>query len=222
MPPQLLTPSSPVGWGASGYAVSPPAPMGNVYGVPSIGVQSYIPLGYKRPLEPSEQLAVEQGLRRWIPKLGAGYSTPIPQLLASPGKSAIISGLMGGGFAGIMALFFAITSHLKGALALTITVGAAAILGTIGAVEGFFSRRKTNEDYLDIMARFPVGATKRDLESDPAYQAQLTRLAAQAGGSSAASANTLSALALMTAMSSSANSGGRSSSRGGSYRSFHA
>lgn len=48
------------------------------------------------------------------------------------------------------------------------------LFGTLG----FINRRQSNENILDLMSRLPEASTKRDLLSDPVYQADLQRKAA--------------------------------------------
>ena len=145
-------------------------PAGVYGGLQNHGIQRFLPIASRRPFTPQEQSAVAQGLKQWWPKIGAGYITPIPKLLASPLKSSVVSGGLGGAFSSVM---------LKGEEeALTHANAPLAALGALlfGTL-GFISRRQSNENILDLMRRLPAGATKRDLLSDPVYQADLQRKA---------------------------------------------
>ncbi len=159
--------------------VQPPQASAGVYGgLQNHGIQRFLPIASSRPLTPQEQSAVAQGLKQWWPKIGAGYITPIPKLLASPLKSSVLSGGLGGAFSSAM---------LKGEEeALTHANAPLAALGALlfGAM-GFISRRQSNENILDLMRRLPEGSTKRDLLSDPVYQEELRRKAEarRSGGS---------------------------------------
>ena len=179
----------------------PPMPQqqGVYGGIPNIGTQAYLPVMEKHDLEKPEQKEIKRGLSQWWPRIGAGYSTPIPQLLADPLKSGILSAI-GTGIVGAVIGVLAIRSLLS-----LVVGGALGML--IGGVMGFINRRQQNENILDLMQRLPQGATKRDLLSDPVYQADLTRQAA-------ARANSGGDLFTTMAMASMMNGGGL----GGAYR----
>lgn len=144
----------------SGNSYAPSRP----YGIKNYGVQSYLPINEKRELEKSEEKEVKKNLRNFWPKIGAGYSTPIPELLASPIWSAV-GGAIGTGLT--IGLLGAICCLRK---ALPLFIGGSVIGAVIGAFTGFISRRRQNENILDIMKRLPPNSTKRDLLSDPVYQ----------------------------------------------------
>ena len=60
--------------------------------------------------------------------------------------------------------------------------------GGIGGAIGYHNRNAKNQTLEDYMSRFPEGATRRDLASDPVYQKQIDRdlmlrMAKQKGGS---------------------------------------
>ena len=58
-----------------------------------------------------------------------------------------------------------------------------ALIGALLAgLPSYFSRKAKNEDIKDLMTRMPRGATKRDMLTDPAYQADLMRQSMQGGG----------------------------------------
>jgi hypothetical protein len=151
-----------------------------VYGIQNYGVQRYLPIAERRELAPTERAEVKQGLKQWWPKIGAGYSTPMYQLLASPSKSAV---LWGGGFGLFGALVSGSAILKREAETASATAGKAVvalgtgIFGLLGAFLGYISRRQQNENILDLMGRFPFGATKRDMLSDPVYQSDLNRSA---------------------------------------------
>ncbi len=160
------------------YPPMPSMAQQGVYGgIQNHGVQQYLPIAERRELDPQEDVNIRKGLQRWWPKIGAGYATPMHELLADPFKSATLSGLLLGVLAGITGLFmqprrvFALAGLIVGSL--------------VGAFTGYINRRQQNENILDLMSRFPQGATKRDMLSDPVYQSDLNRIAmARANGGS--------------------------------------
>jgi hypothetical protein len=172
-----------------GTVASPtPAIRQGVYGgIKNYGAQQYLPVNNKRELTEPEQADIQAGLKQWTPKWGAGYSTPLTQLLASPTKGAIILGGIMGVFGAIPGIVMAIVnktvkeagekSELAGLAAIMAAVGGI-FMGALGAAIGYFGRRQENENILDILPRYAPGATKRDLLSDPVYQADLNRRAA--------------------------------------------
>lgn len=146
------------------------------YGIRNYGVQNYLPIAETRSLAPEERAEVQRGLSQWWPKIGAGYSTPMSELLASPAKSGILNAGLIGGLGGLFGLA---TKHSAFA-----AIGAG-IGALIGGISGFINRRQQNENIIDLLRRFPEGATKRDMLSDPVYQSDLNRASmAQAGGGS--------------------------------------
>lgn len=167
---------------ASGQYAAMPAPtvsmaqQGVYGGIQNHGVQQYLPISEKRQMDSQEDVNIQTGLKQWWPKIGAGYATPMHELLANPYKSAAISALFLGALAGL-AGFAMLQPRRLFALA-------GLVLGSfIGAFSGYINRRQQNENILDLMQRFPQGATKRDMLSDPVYQSDLNRAAtARASG----------------------------------------
>lgn len=150
-------------------------PMGVYGGIQNYGTQSYLPIAERRELQKPEVKKLDQGMDRWWPKIAAGYSTPMTELLASPTKSATLSAI---GTGIVLALLGGITLKPRAVFA---AIGA--VVGAIfGGVTGFLNRRQQNENITDLMSRLPVGATKRDLLADPVYQADLNRKAESASG----------------------------------------
>ena len=141
------------------------------YGMDSMAVQQYAPIHNKRELSSEEQKDVDQGQSQWLPKIFQSYATPLPQMMASPGRQAILAGLaggLGGAYGGGM---------IGGALG---SPGVGAAIGGVGlgglsALMQYMNRNAENENILDIMKRLPRGATKRDYLADPAVQADANR-----------------------------------------------
>jgi hypothetical protein len=152
-------------------ATAAPKP-GGAYGMDRVAVQQFTPIQEKRDISPQEAQQVAMNTStRWWPKLYASYGTPLPELMADPTKSGIISGGLGALGGSLLGLAWSGGRPLLGA-----GIGAA-LLGIGGAITGFFARRQQNENIMDLMRRLPEGATRRDLLSDPAYQAELNRQA---------------------------------------------
>jgi hypothetical protein len=168
---------SPVRFGESGSPYKTPEPQQGVYGdIQNYGMQQYLPVMEKHELEKPDEKQIDKNLHNWWPRIGAGYATPVPELLASPGKSAAISGLGTGVIGALGGLVFMMRNRGVGAL-IGGTLGAG-----IGAVTGFINRRQQNENLTEIMKHLPQGATKRDLLSDPVYQKDRELAATRAAG----------------------------------------
>lgn len=170
---------SPVRFGDSSSAYQTPAPQQGVYGgIKNVGMQQYLPVMEKHDLEKPEEKQIDKNLHNWWPKIGAGYATPIPELLASPGKSAVISGIGTGLMGALGGLAVAVSHRGVGAV-----IGGT-LFAALGAVTGFINRRQQNENLTEIMKHLPQGATKRDLLSDPVYQKdrELAAMRASSGG----------------------------------------
>jgi hypothetical protein len=142
----------------------------NAYGLKNVAIQENLPISEKRkPTEEDERL-IRLGESRWLPRIFSSYGTPANELLSSPGKGALLHGLRGaiigsitGAAAGSAIPDTKPSNILGGAL-----VGGGLGLGAGGLV-GYMSRKAKNEGIKDLMLRFPHGATKRDLLSDPVY-----------------------------------------------------
>lgn len=167
--------------------VSSPAPairQGVYGGVKNYGIQRYLPILSKRELTKPEKKDIQHGLNQWFPRVGAGYSTPITQLLASPIKNSVLLGGILGGLAAAMPLI-RVTAAIAASKPLRVPLLCAAVLGSvlggIGSILGYFRRRQQNENILELMQRLPPNATKRDMLSDPVYQADLDRSAMAVG-----------------------------------------
>lgn len=151
-----------------------PANPGVYGGIQNHGVQQYLPIAPIRKLEEDEEKRLKKGSDRWWPRIGAGYSAPMYELMADPLKSAILGGAgtaIGGALAGLMMFIHSATGRVVGA-GLGFLGG-----GVLGGVTSFINRRQQNDNIEDLMRRLPPGATKRDMLSDPVYQQDLTRQA---------------------------------------------
>lgn len=140
------------------------------YNIQNFGTQQYLPVQNVRDFSPQEAASIRSRESRLLPKIWQSYGTPIPELLANPGKQGLAGALAGGLTGASAGALLGGSAHAgKGAL-----VGGglgASLLGSLA----YFSRRKQNEDIKELMRRLPQGATKRDMFSDPAYQADINR-----------------------------------------------
>ncbi len=161
------------------------------YGIKNVGVQQYIPVGHKRDFNTEEQASINKGLKRWWPALIQHYGTPVPQMLASPVKVGILSGL-GVGAVG------AVVGILGGGTLIGVLAAAGLLLG---GITGYMNQERQNGTLIELMRHFPHGATKRDLLSDAAYQKDQDRKVAAASGGNNAGSTILGAAVLGSALS---------------------
>lgn len=141
------------------------------YGMQSYAVQQYAPVGDRRDFTEGERKAIAAGQSQWFPKIFQSFATPIPEMMASPGRAAALAGLLSGTFgAGIGAA-------ATGGKSVGVPVAAGLGAGGLSALLAYYGRKASNEDLEEIMRRLPAGATKRDYMADPAVQAQYDRAA---------------------------------------------
>jgi hypothetical protein len=179
---------------------SPPTLQQGAYGIKNNGVQQYLPVMDKHELDPEDQKLVDKNLHNWFPRIGAGYDTRIPELLASPTKSAILTGMVAGAVGMLGGIAILMQKKLLGAV-----LGGA--LGTIaGAVTGFINRRQQNGNLIDTMHRLPPHSTKRDLLSDPVIQKDRELAAMNSGSAGGEMLNGLLMASMMNGMSGGFNS----------------
>lgn len=152
---------------------------------PQVGVQTLLPLHGRRPLSPAEEAAVAAGQSRWLPRIFQSYGTPVPELMSSPGKGAVLYGLGGGGLGAVGGGLLG--SSLAGHDPKAQLAGAAlgALAGGLGggglaALLGYKTRQADNEGLVELMKRLPPNATVRDLLSDPVYNQDTAALPADA------------------------------------------
>jgi hypothetical protein len=171
-PPAYVQVAPPMAMPPAYTQVAAPTNSTTPYGIKQVGTQQYMPINQKRQLTPQEQKEIEKRKKSW-PSWYTSYATPATGLIASPFKSGIVSTIGTALLGGLTGLIFTLESRSRLTYAL---IGAG-----IGAVLGFFigplNRKKKNEDIIDLMQRLPEGASKRDILSDPVYQADLTRKA---------------------------------------------
>jgi len=137
-------------------------------GYKPIALQSYMPLQKRRKFSRTEEQQIDEHENSLLPKIWQSKQTPLYELLASPGKTS--AGVLGAG--AVLGGAVGSLGGLKGGIAGT-GIGAAA--AGIPAILAFYKRRQMNEDILEQLRRLPEGATMRDMEADPTYQADLDR-----------------------------------------------
>jgi hypothetical protein len=139
--------------------------------VVNVASHQFLAPSARREFTPEEEEAVEAGKSRWLPTLFQSYSTPVPAMMADPGKQALLAGLLGAGLGGSIGLGL---GHRLGNENLGGAIGAG--IGGLGAGGlAYFARQAKNQDLEEIMRRLPPGARKRDYLADPAVQADLLR-----------------------------------------------
>jgi len=136
----------------------------------SVNSQHYSPQMSKRKLTEDEQSAVSEGENRWLPTMFQNYGTPVSEMMASPLKMSLLTGVPVGLIVAGLAARGNMSPTAAGQPALT---GLAAGLG--GGLGMYWHQQSRNTGLKELMTRLPEGATKRDLLADPAYQADLDR-----------------------------------------------
>ena len=153
-----------------------------------VHMQQYMPLvGRRTRFTPQEQETIDANKSNWFPALFPSSADSPAVDMHSPGKAALMAGLLGGG------------AGLLGASALDASPQTKAVagtgLGTLAAIVAYLKTRANNDSVEESMRRIPANGTRRDVESDPVYQANLDRLA-----QSGASTEALRTAQLMAAM----------------------
>jgi hypothetical protein len=146
-------------------------------GYHGIAAQQYAPVMGRREFGLDEKKEIEAGKSRWFPKLFKSYATPASQLMASPGRQALMAGIpagvvgamLGAGVGGSM------QGGGQGLLSDAARPAAGAAIGGLGigglaALLTYLTRNQRNEDVEEIMRRLPPHPTRRDILSDSVYQ----------------------------------------------------
>lgn len=163
-----------------------------------VHMQQYMPLvGRRSRFTPQEQETIDANKRNWFPKMFTSSADSPAVDMHSPGKAALMAGLLGGG-AGLMG-----ASALDASPQTKVVAGTG--LGTLAAIVAYLKTRANNDSVEESMRRIPANGTRRDVESDPVYQANLDRLA-QSGASTEA-LRTAQLLAAMNAVKSASGAG---------------
>lgn len=150
-----------------------------------ISQQTRLPLGGRRELTPEEQESVERHKARMLPHLFPSWADKPEVEMYSP----TTSGVLGAGTGALVSLVpTALTSSLAAAYnqsrsatggnPSTLEKGLVSLLGLsplilgtgLGGLLGYKQRESRNDTIEDIKRRFPEGATRRDVMSDPLYE----------------------------------------------------
>lgn len=143
--------------------------------------QTRLPLGGRRELTPEEKLDIERHRARVLPHLFPSWGdkpevemySPITSGVLGAGTGALVSAIPTALTSGIAAAFNASNSNRSGfEKGLVNLLGLSPlILGTgLGGLLGYKGRESANDTIEDIKRRFPEGATRRDVMSDPLYE----------------------------------------------------
>lgn len=156
----------------------------------------YAPLGDRRELTSKEQADIEEGQTNWMPEVFQSYGTEPKNMMASPGKQALLAALLGGASGAVAGGLYGAPLDASGSGAL---IGGA--LGAVPAgVLAYLRRKAMNRDIVELMRRSPPGAVKRDLVADPVYQKDQDRGVFFDGRNPLASPGTLAGLYAMNKM----------------------
>lgn len=154
--------------------------------VSRVAFQPWMPVQDRRKLTPEEERAIEEGENRWLPAIFQNYGTPVPHLMSSPAKGAILAGLLGAlGTGGLWSLLrpeildSAAEQKLSSSgLSPAVLSALISLLGGSGAAAWtYFSRQAHNAGLRDMMQRLPENPTLRDLMSDPVYMRNRMQMA---------------------------------------------
>jgi hypothetical protein len=142
-------------------------------------LQSYLPVGEKRQLSPEEEARIEARKGAILPKIFKSLKDNPEADIHSPWTMATLLGVLGAGGGGLLG------AGLGGAIgnkADNPDIGAgiggalgAGLGGLAGGAIGYHGTNASNENVEEMMSRLPEGAKRRDMESDPVYQAQQER-----------------------------------------------
>lgn len=139
------------------------------YDATQLALQQYLPARARRKLTDDEQAAIEKETSHLLPRIFKSYGTPLPEMMASPSKQALLAALLLGGAGALGGGMLG--SGIGGARGAGIGAGLGGLgAGTLAALTAYFSRKAENEGIREMMTRLPEGATRRDYLSDPAVQ----------------------------------------------------
>lgn len=139
-------------------------------GYAGITHQQYMPLYNRRDLSGAELSDIESASEKIMPKIFKSKADPLTADMSSPMWSALGGGLVGSMLGGVAGSVIAPRSAAEYVSGLGAGIG-----GIAGAVIAAKRRQAKNQTLIEQMRRLPPGAVRRDLESDPAYQAELER-----------------------------------------------
>jgi hypothetical protein len=142
-------------------------------------LQSYLPVGQKRQLSPEEEARIESRKGAVLPKIFKSLKDNPEADIHSPWTMASILGLLGAGGGGVLGAGLGnaiggktdnpeLGAGIGGALG-------AGLGGLAGGALGYHGTNAENESIEEMMSRLPEGAKRRDMQSDPVYQAEQER-----------------------------------------------
>jgi len=123
-----------------------------------------------RELTPKENEAIQKNLQNFMPKLFSDYSTPLPQLLASPLKNTF--------FLSLIALPILYLNHKYNPDRFYYYLINVFVIGVV--LFNIYGRHMKNQNIIESMKRLPEGATKMDYVSQTAVMSN--RLGRSRGG----------------------------------------
>ena len=142
----------------------------------TLAFQQYLPLGKRREFTKDEEEEIANKSKRLFPKIWRSNQTPLTDLVASPGKSGLVAALSAPLAGAALGAAFDNDAIDNRALQAAIGAGAGLLASPILGALGYYSRRQQNENVAEHLRRLPVGATIRDMKSDPVYQREQSNL----------------------------------------------
>lgn len=106
---------------------------------------------------------IAEGQKQWSPRLIRTEATPVHELLASPGKSGLLSSLLGAGIGGAAGLYGG--RALERGNDVGNVAGGVLGGGLLGGLLGYAHRRRSNDRLMNAMRYLPSGATLGDLKA---------------------------------------------------------
>ena len=139
---------------------------GNVGTLPARMIYRFVPVQAERrkALEPSEEAEIAKGESQWIPNPIQNESTPIANLMASPGKQGLLAGLAAGALGG--AAGYGIGSIPKIGHPVAGAAIGAGLSGLVAAASKYLDQYQGNKNIKEVMRRLPAHATKRDYDAE--------------------------------------------------------
>ena len=152
-------------------------------GYTGLSHQSYLPVHDKREFSPEEEERISAAKGKLIPKIFTSLKDNPEVDMATPWTPAVLMGLLGAGGGGILGAGIggALSDGDEAGQALGGGLGALAGGLGLGAL-GYHGRKAENESIEEMMSRFPEGASRRDIMSDPVLQSQAQLAAMQNAG----------------------------------------
>lgn len=171
-------------------------PNNAMYGIQQLGIQNHLPVNKERQLTEKERDKIEEAQRKnWLPGLTRNLGSDPTDYMANPLKVGIVKSLISGAFLGGLGVFIGrMMGHSDDLIEVAGSIDKAKVaiknlknrnrkiglligigFGLLGGIGAALKQARKNGSYEHLMARFPEGATMRDLLSDPALQASLDR-----------------------------------------------